>query len=455
MIQQRTLFLSIAAFFLPLFVSAGTIIHPHIYAWSNAVGYINFENVTVSNSALSGYAWSANKGFIKFNPVQGGVFNNGAGDLSGFAWGEQLGWIDFNAVSIGSNGKFSGTASGDLAGTITFDCSNYCDVETDWRPAASVPVSSASTIAGGVPLLFRESESVVSGLSDTGETVGEIARERVRETVQTETPSSEGVVTPVEAPDSSTPPAVAENVALFDVISEPVKERVDTSSAGLITKVAAGELLPISVKLANFGGGKRVDVLVKYSIFNNVGTEIYSTNETVAVETTANFVKTIQIPFDTPPGRYVVKTAIIYGGQVVPAITEFPFTVERKILGLFQSDFFLYGGIILLASLAAVLFGYGLMSRRRTRYEPFDYSNQPKNNRIYYEIVSDTIGQMRQQSGERALEIAAHTPGLIIDEKTGRVLGITESPSKVVANLVSEYEKTLGKKVSFSFRNKD
>lgn len=120
---------------------AGTVLDSYKYAWSNNVGYINFENVVVSDSALSGYAWSANAGWIKFNPAQGGVSNDGAGNLSGSAWGASLGWIDFSNVSIDpATGRFSGTATGSLVGTITFDCPNYCDVRTDWRHTAVSPV---------------------------------------------------------------------------------------------------------------------------------------------------------------------------------------------------------------------------------------------------------------------------------------------------------------------------
>jgi hypothetical protein len=138
--QRLPILMFVLGLFLPFSnVSAGAVLNSHKYAWSNNVGYINFEGVTVGDSALGGYALSANKGFIKFDPARGGVLNDGAGNLSGFAWGEQLGWIDFNNVSIDSNGKFSGTATGALAGTITFDCPNYCDVATDWRPAAAPP----------------------------------------------------------------------------------------------------------------------------------------------------------------------------------------------------------------------------------------------------------------------------------------------------------------------------
>ncbi len=151
MIRQKWLiFIFILGLSLPLsYVSAGTILSSYKYAWSNNAGYINFENVTVSDSVLSGYAWSANNGWIKFDPAQGGVLNDGTGNLSGSAWGESLGWIDFDGVSINaSTGIFSGTATGALVGTITFDCS-YCDVRTDWLQATTPPVVSSGSSGGG------------------------------------------------------------------------------------------------------------------------------------------------------------------------------------------------------------------------------------------------------------------------------------------------------------------
>lgn len=219
------------------------------------------------------------------------------------------------------------------------------------------------------------------------------------------------------------------------------------------SKVAAGEFIPISVKLSNFGGSKRVDVFVKYSILTSAGDEIYSSDETVAVETTASFIKTVQVPSDAAPGSYTAKTAITYPGQLTPATTQFPFTVERKIFGIFQSDFLLYGSIALAVSVLLVLFSRTLIKRHRlVRFAPLDYSNIPNHDRTFYEILSDTIMQMRGRVGDDALLIAASIPGLKIDKKTGRVLIMTESPAKIIATLIAEYEKKLGRKVSFSLR---
>jgi hypothetical protein len=229
--------------------------------------------------------------------------------------------------------------------------------------------------------------------------------------------------------------------------------RVDTSSAGLTTKVAPGEILPISVKLLNFGQGQKVDVTVSYGIFSDKGTQIYSSTETVAVETTANFIKTIQIPFGTPAGGYVAKASILYAGQLVPATTQFPFTVENKIFGFFLTDFYFYLGVILILVLIAGFIGYSFIKRgQANRITPHEYNNVADKERIYYEIISDTIMEMRYRVGSKALEIAKAVEGLVVDPNTGKVLQITEDPAKIIASLVMQYEKLLGQKISFALK---
>jgi len=228
---------------------------------------------------------------------------------------------------------------------------------------------------------------------------------------------------------------------------------VQSTSAGLSVKVAPGEILPISVKILNFGAGKRVDVTVTYVITSEKGVQIYKSTETVAVETTNSFVKTIQIPFDTAPGVYNAQTSIVYRGQETPATTQFTFTVERKILGLFQSEFILYGGVTLLIGLIMIIIGYGLVRRRSSsRFSPIDYSTIPASERVFYELISDTVLGMRQKVGDRAFDIASKVEGLTIEQDSGRVIKLSRDPSKIIAELVAGYEKSLGEKVSFSFR---
>ncbi len=129
------LFLALLATTLPVFATAGTIDVINKYAWSNNIGWINFGctgcNVVISDTAITGYAWSENYGWINLAPSTGGVVNT-ARTLSGYAWGENVGWIDFTGVTINSSDQFTGTATGDVVGTINFDCtSNGCPVTTD------------------------------------------------------------------------------------------------------------------------------------------------------------------------------------------------------------------------------------------------------------------------------------------------------------------------------------
>jgi len=229
---------------------------------------------------------------------------------------------------------------------------------------------------------------------------------------------------------------------------------IRTSGEGLVTRVAPGEFLPFSVKLINFGLTRRVDVTIKYQVFDSANTEVFSEIETVAVETTASFVKQVQLPDDISPGRYTAVSNILYEYQEVPATSRFQFTVEKKILGIFQSTFILYGTITLLISTAfAVVSRLTVKRRRARRLTPHDYSDVSKDERMYYELVSDTIMQMRYRVGEEALEIAKQITDLVIDEN-GKILEIKKSPAKVIALLILNYEKYLGEKVSFAMRSK-
>ena len=239
----------------------------------------------------------------------------------------------------------------------------------------------------------------------------------------------------------------------YVIAQEPETGEVKTSGEGLISRVAPGEFLPISVKLANFGGGRRVDVTIDYQILDSSNVVVLTETETVAVETTASYVKIIQIPHDLPPGRYTAFSNIIYEGQEVPATAQFQFTVEKKIAGIFVSQFTLYSVITILISIAFVVVSRLIIKRRRaSRLIPHDYSDVPKQDRMFYEIISDIIMQMRYRVGEKALDIAKNIGDLVHNEKNGKVLEIKKSPAKIIALLVLQYEKHLGEKISFAVR---
>jgi hypothetical protein len=127
-------------FVVPLFASNidGTITPNPKYGFGENLGWINFGcdncNVHVTDTGLSGYAWSKTNGWINLSPEGSGVTNNCAGILGGKAWSKSLGWIDFSGAKIEADGKFTGSTEGlgTKAGKINFSCTN-CDVSTDWR----------------------------------------------------------------------------------------------------------------------------------------------------------------------------------------------------------------------------------------------------------------------------------------------------------------------------------
>ena len=148
--KKKIRIISLTALVFPILtfasISNGTILTP--YAWGENTGWVNFMptggNIKVTDTALTGNAWDANYGWINLTPAQGGVVNDGNGNLSGYAWSTGGGYINFYGVVIDSHGKFTGSANGALYGQLIFDC-NHCSVTTDWipinaRPPAVIPL---------------------------------------------------------------------------------------------------------------------------------------------------------------------------------------------------------------------------------------------------------------------------------------------------------------------------
>lgn len=155
--------------------TSGTINSSYKYAWSNVAGYINFAptngGLTITDSAVTGYAWGANTGWIRFNATQSHVTNDGEGNLGGYAWDSGGGWISFSGVTINSSGRFGGTATGSTVNganySINFGCTN-CDVRTDWRPASSRTTTTTTTTTTSSA---SASASVSSGGGGGGTTI--------------------------------------------------------------------------------------------------------------------------------------------------------------------------------------------------------------------------------------------------------------------------------------------
>lgn len=102
------------------------------YAWGENIGWVDFSNVGITDTNLSGSIYGENIGWIDLSTIT----NNSEGALSGYAWGENIGWVDFSNVAIGTDGIFTGGAYSENTGWIVFGTTSN-KVMTDWRPAST------------------------------------------------------------------------------------------------------------------------------------------------------------------------------------------------------------------------------------------------------------------------------------------------------------------------------
>jgi len=247
----------------------------------------------------------------------------------------------------------------------------------------------------------------------------------------------------------------------FSVVkAENNESNISVLSENSSNRIAPGEFLPISLKLVNFGSEKRIDVVINYKIFNNADKdvflqkEVYSESETVAVETTASFVKRIQLSYNFKPGLYNLVTVVNYPYQEDPAVSKTPFLVEEKFGGFFKSDLKIYLIFFLITTIAVIIvavFAVYILTRRKRSHNIvyYDYSDKPKDQIVYYEILSDIVFQMRLRIGDKAIQVAKDTPGLEINEKTGQIINIKQDPAKIISLLIAHYEELTGQPLSF------
>lgn len=325
------------------------------YAWSNQAGWVNFGiatttvALTVTDSAITGYAWNSNYGWINMSPTNGGITIAANGALSGYAWGSSLGWINFSGVSINSSGKFTGTASGTIIGTLTFDCTN-CDVRTDYRPLnfRTTPIPTPTPSGGGG-----------SGGGVDGVVI-------ISQPIPTPTP-----VLPLPAPSLETP--------TFPPGATPT-DSVGSGDAGGEDSLLPAQLFDIRLLVDSANVARIIDLVARvtfesfgrvptpvaltFTIVDEGGNEVWRSIDTTTVQTSAVFVKRFFEVGDLAPGSYTLRLNTLYNTDVSD-IFEAPFTISPA---QSESHWLLWfiGGIIVAILLLLVF----LVWRRRRHVCP-------------------------------------------------------------------------------------
>ncbi len=230
----------------------------------------------------------------------------------------------------------------------------------------------------------------------------------------------------------------------------PGQINLTTESQATDQMLAAGEPLAFSVRLLNFGSVGRADVGIVYTILGVDGRVRYRESETVAVDTTAAFVKQVTLPSNLAPGVYTLRTSITYKGQQTVAESSFNFEVDAFILGLHKATFMLlFGATVAVLLIFGGVVAWAIRSSGRMRNpQAFDYSGRAEEDQVYYQLISESIAQMRRVNGNAALKAAADIPGLRINHKTGEVLEVSGNPMVIMNVLVLRYETLLGRRMN-------
>lgn len=119
-----------------------------------------------------------------------------------------------------------------------------------------------------------------------------------------------------------------EILVLFEIESSGPLFDVKMEIPNKFRYVLPGEEVFAEIEVYNLGDSERVDVFFDYIVKNSKGEEILFEQDSLAVETSANFLKGIEIPLNVPFGKYVFYVRANYANQT--AIASVLFNVGRK-----------------------------------------------------------------------------------------------------------------------------
>ena len=138
----------------------------------------------------------------------------------------------------------------------------------------------------------------------------------------------------------------------IEVVSKEALFDVDVNILEESKEIFLGGELLANLEIFNFGEQGRVDVELEYVVKDNLGNELFSESEMVAVETRANLFKSFRIPEDLGFGDYVLYARVLYGEEVASS-SEWFVIRERS---FFEENFFYILGVLFFFILFVIVF---------------------------------------------------------------------------------------------------
>jgi len=113
-------------------------------------------------------------------------------------------------------------------------------------------------------------------------------------------------------------------IAVILRVEQEREKLLDVKVEAITKEVIAGEKLKYQVTLYNLGLTKKVDVLINYTVKRAETDELIAYDkETMAIETSSSFLRTITIPEPTEPGLYTIEAFVWYENQTASSVSSF------------------------------------------------------------------------------------------------------------------------------------
>lgn len=146
-------------------------------------------------------------------------------------------------------------------------------------------------------------------------------------------------------------------ITLFMIIS-PVtvcaeELNIEIMIPGNYKSASAGDEILTSIRITNLAAEAREDVYLDFWVEDSSGNSMLNNRETVAVETTANFVRSFELPESLVVGDYTAHASVTdFDGKSSAASTNF--SIAEKKTNLYP--FYTLGMVLLISIIIYALF---------------------------------------------------------------------------------------------------